>query len=959
MQRSITSIHSRDARSVSRPSLSVGEISRSGDFKIRKKPSRSVLVPSAKNEGSAKPSASPDNSPDKEPLTQKKKKVEPACCTVPIAALFIVACVAIAGVFTAIAVQSSLAFQAEVESGVRNSISPALENAMSVFVAPLIQTATWARTMKMRLESSPAKYGCDDSIVNMGFPGNDTNYGFFYEAGMHSLARPTLQFIYLTRVSKRYFNADGTGRSLVCLLSPGAKEAGLFYNNSRMSINFGAGGSALENMRTVHMAASQNVDISHLPLSIDPMNTVGSRWLSASILITMDENITLLNASLGGIQTKFCFLIQIVDPYDPTAKWGLGIDHNMKDLRQTLSQATPPISVSAEGSNASAESLYVTPGAHTTLYDMANLMIMSSTREDSPAVQLTGKLYRAGSSPVKDINDAYQTALSKCAEEDCTKVTITLGKDTVHTAYAIKRPEYNLDLLVVQVVPRAYFFASTDRTFAITLGLSIGSCVFVVVGCVFLLILIQRPLASLMTNMMEAAELHNDRVEHTATYLRDISQLSFVFDSMNQQLLIARSFVPEAVLLGKSVDSDDDDGKDEEGSFTGADNSMNTVHTTNTGMKDHTMAQSTINLTNNSSDSSNGGMGKLFNIAEKRAGVLSLNLVGFHALCAPEKNASRVYKINELSTALLSLAVSCAHGERGVMDSFHGDHFVLTFNASRAVAGPLAAAVRTAGAFIDEVRNQSQFDGCGGVGAGAAVGRSHVGTFGIDGYRRMSVVGEAYRTATALQQASVQLLRLNQGRVAEGCLVEESSLKELSNCAVHLQLVTCLQSSAYRASQANDKSGPTNAYYAHVVDSNNAEMEAMKADGEWLYELDAFEALDPYVDANRAMKALFEGNVKLCTEMVESYAIGLSNRRRASASGSPTELPSMGAFSFSSKDGGVAGASGDLLADVNPAWSFVRDQLASFTREMRGVEDVDRVTTLLRHLGVSWLTFQQ
>ena len=56
---------------------------------------------------------------------------------------------------------------------------------------------------------------------------------------------------------------------------------------------------------------------------------------------------------------------------------------------------------------------------------------------------------------------------------------------------------------------------------------------------------------------MEAAELHNDRVVHTSTYLRDVAQLSAVFDGMNQQLLIARSFVPEAVLLGKTDDSHD------------------------------------------------------------------------------------------------------------------------------------------------------------------------------------------------------------------------------------------------------------------------------------------------------------------------------------------------------------------------------------------------------------------
>eukprot|EP00658_Telonema_sp_P-2_P006747 TRINITY_DN12546_c0_g1_i2.p1 TRINITY_DN12546_c0_g1~~TRINITY_DN12546_c0_g1_i2.p1 ORF type:complete len:257 (-),score=54.53 TRINITY_DN12546_c0_g1_i2:120-890(-) len=250
--------------------------------------------------------------------------------------------------------------------------------------------------------------------------------------------------------------------------------------------------------------------------------------------------------------------------------------------------------------------------------------------------------------------------------------------------------------------------------------------------------------------MMLAAELHNDRVEHTPSYLREIEVLSAVFDGMNQQLLIARSFVPEAVLLGKTEDSqeaEDGEDADDEGSVfagTGTDKSNNT------GNAAETDPGSTVNGTNATNTTvSSGGMAKLFNIAEKRVAVLSLNLLSFHALCAPDRQASRAQRINEVSTTLLTLAVASAHEERGVMDSFHGDHFVITFNASRAVAGPLAAAVRTANAFIRRVRSDPQFGGCA-VAAGAASGRAQVGTFGIDGYRRMSVVGAVSYTHLTL-----------------------------------------------------------------------------------------------------------------------------------------------------------------------------------------------------------------
>ena len=256
-------------------------------------------------------------------------------------------------------------------------------------------------------------------------------------------------------------------------------------------------------------------------------------------------------------------------------------------------------------------------------------------------------------------------------------------------------------------------------------------------------------------------------------------------------------------------------------------------------------------------------MAKLFNIAEKRVAVLSLNLLGFHALCAPDRQATRAQRINEISTALLTMAVACAHSERGVMDSFHGDHFVLTFNASRAVAGPLAAAVRTANTFIQVVRSDPQLSGCV-VAAGAASGRAQVGTFGIDGYRRMSVVGEAYRNATALQLAAVQFLRMNShAGLDSGCLVDETALKELGSCPFHLQIVGCIQSSHTRTGQSEKQC--RTAYFALDASSLNSVQD------EWLYELDAMEATDPYTEPNRAMIALMGGSVAECRSIVDAH----------------------------------------------------------------------------------------
>jgi hypothetical protein len=403
-----------------------------------------------------------------------------------------------------------------------------------------------------------------------------------------------------------------------------------------------------------------------------------------------------------------------------------------------------------------------------------------------PLVDGSGRLFATNAAPVSEVNEAYRDALARCPGNDSCydRALVTIEGSVVHVAYRVNYADSDLHLLVVTCVPREYFFAEADQTFRVTLGLSIGCCVLVVGGCVALLLLIQRPLSSLQDNMVLAAELHNDRVEHTTTYLRDIARLSAVFDGMNQQLLIARSFVPEAVLLGRSEDSQEDAG--DEGSMSCGDTGSVATARVVRGVMQHDEPESTMEGTEmTATTTSSGGMSKLFNVSEKRVGVLSLNLVGFHGLCAPHRQASRAQRIQEVSTELLSLAVACAHRERGVMDSFHGDHFVLTYNASRAVGTPLAAAVRSGNLFIEEVRGCDVFNGCGGVAAGAAAGRAVVGTFGIDGYRRLSVVGEAYRSAVGLQQAAVQFLRMNRDLVErEGCVVDGLGAKELGTCSL-------------------------------------------------------------------------------------------------------------------------------------------------------------------------------
>ena len=182
---------------------------------------------------------------------------------------------------------------------------------------------------------------------------------------------------------------------------------------------------------------------------------------------------------------------------------------------------------------------------------------------------------------------------------------------------------------------------------------------------------------------------------------------------------------------------------------------------------------------------------KLFTMAEKRVAILSLNLVGFNRV-ALDRASLRPQRINDVTCRLLSIVVASAQREKGVMDSFHGDHFMLSYNASRVVGNGLIAAVHTANSVCDEVRRDKHFSGCNGVAAGAASGKAQVGTLGVDGHRRFSIVGPVYRSAISLQAVSAQFLQKTTSWIEgalSGCIVDEPAVKEIGECGLYMQLV--------------------------------------------------------------------------------------------------------------------------------------------------------------------------
>jgi class 3 adenylate cyclase len=128
------------------------------------------------------------------------------------------------------------------------------------------------------------------------------------------------------------------------------------------------------------------------------------------------------------------------------------------------------------------------------------------------------------------------------------------------------------------------------------------------------------------------------------------------------------------------------------------------------------------------------------------ASVVAINMVGFHGV-ALRDSAARLVSISE---ALTSLVVHAVGEERGVVDSFHGDHFLLTFNvASSCAAHIIRASVcalrigqRAAGAFGELGLR---------IAGGVATSPVRLGNLGCKDSRRFSIVGAAVPKSFVLE----------------------------------------------------------------------------------------------------------------------------------------------------------------------------------------------------------------
>ena len=595
-------------------------------------------------------------------------------------------------------------------------------------------------------------------------------------------------------------------------------------------------------------------------------------------------------------------------------------------------------------------------GAHSSLYDLTDrLLLATSALSENEAVHRRSEeerikwnvnygqfgaeedrssrwwLFHSRETPLAALNEAY--AASGAEELRPGDVVVDFGpesRDVVISAYVFDTPKTGNKFGVIQSTPKKYYFDQLDESQRSLIILGVCCAVAVVVVCVSIFLCIRLGLVNLLHNMKLAAAMKNHKVQPVNSVLREIDLLARGFASMNDQLLAARPFLPQHMLLTTSSDDDDlkctDDGDsggdDDEGAIGGGGEGTGTITYSDATSRATGTSKTSATKRNIAKNSKGGGGGggrrggangrrrvsgenaKGGNsnnhhqaigmpslcttvglsamtsdgslIVVKRVTVLAMNVRGFHAYVV---NASVPSSVDTPVSTLTSAIASIAAAHKGVVDSFHGDRFVISFNAVRNNAeGPSKAAraalkiIRKCSQALEIIAAEGRGRGGGRGGParrvsdsnntkneidpridlalGIATGRASVGSLGCDKMKRFSIIGPVYSKATALQRMasaipSVPSLPIPSNAAAVGCnggIIAPSSQQTFSashatsplriQCLVDRPMAVELQSSFLLQVLGGLYGSPFPAppaaaraeslgFFAHSVNSNN------------------------------------------------------------------------------------------------------------------------------------------
>ena len=191
------------------------------------------------------------------------------------------------------------------------------------------------------------------------------------------------------------------------------------------------------------------------PIEVFPYNTSGQDYITQAYS-TVGKKWDIQTFTIPGDNATATLMTLYMQIYGfPDGRpFGIGIDHNMVSFREYMLQASVPFSTGTTN-----PAKIVADGAHTSLYDLSKLALMT-TSVSMDLYQPDTSLWPAGKSPSSDVNEAYFQAMSFCETASCGSIPKSkqIGSNLI-SVVRHQESDIKLDMMLVSVVPRKYFYS--------------------------------------------------------------------------------------------------------------------------------------------------------------------------------------------------------------------------------------------------------------------------------------------------------------------------------------------------------------------------------------------------------------------------------------------------------------------------------------------------------------------
>ena len=378
----------------------------------------------------------------------------------------------------------------------------------------------------------------------------------------------------------------------------------------------------------------------------------------------------------------------------------------------------------------------------------------------------------------------------------------------------------------------------------IAIGSVAAVCFVLVILAVVFIAFTLRPLERMSDRMYLCAELNDNEDEGPLSVLSEIALLQDSYSNLRTKMNEMKAFVPQALLHGNDYDADMESSqtvaREDALSASGTKHNNSRRSSTKGGSKDASDVQPHNGkpcVAEHHSDTSSQvpvaalrGLSVAASLVKRNVGVLCVNIIGFQRTVDSVAAGSALHMCEQIAREVHTQV----REQKGVISIFHGDRFLVTFNAASPAASPAKRAC-VAAVRVRKALTQLQCRATSGISCGTAL----CGNTGCADLKGFSCVGSAVVQAVALER----LAKLFSTRFGDAfCpILATGQCRPDIECELFFQIV-------------DHVALPDPTLVLNVVAVKSAK------EDEWMYQLRQNEAADPFMLVNKGFRCLQDGD---------------------------------------------------------------------------------------------------